>query len=168
MKIILFNGTDKLSANFFAYCDSSLNELGKDLELLELLKSKKNKGNFCENIHGNVFEALIGAIFLDKGYDACEKFVRDRVIIPYIDIERLEGKIISYKSLLIEWCQKQKKAFKYQIYDDTGNDEIKHFAVKLRIDNKVVAKARATSKKKAEEKASKRAFFALQHKIETT
>lgn len=145
-----------------------LNELGKDLELLELLKSKMNKGNFGENIHGNVFEALIGAIFLDKGYDACEKFVRDRVIIPYIDIERLEGKIISYKSLLIEWCQKQKKAFKYQIYDDTGNDEIKHFAVKLRIDNKVVAKARATSKKKAEEKASKRAFFALQHKIETT
>ena len=144
-----------------------LNELGKDLELLELLKSKMNKGNFGENIHGNVFEALIGAIFLDKGYDACEKFVRNRVIIPYIDIERLEGKIISYKSLLIEWCQKQKKAFKYQIYDDTGNDEIKHFAVKLRIDNKVVAKARATSKKKAEEKASKRAFFALQHKIET-
>lgn len=145
-----------------------LNELGKDLELLELLKSKMNKGNFGENIHGNVFEALIGAIFLDKGYDACEKFVRDRVIIPYIDIERLEGKIISYKSLLIEWCQKEKKAFKYQIYDDTGNDETKHFAVKLRIDNKVVAKARATSKKKAEEKASKRAFFALQHKIETT
>lgn len=144
-----------------------LNELGKDLELLELLKSKMNKGNFGENIHGNVFEALIGAIFLDKGYNACEKFVRDRVIIPYIDIERLEGKIISYKSLLIEWCQKEKKAFKYQIYDDTGNDEIKHFAVKLRIDNKVVAKARATSKKKAEEKASKRAFFALQHKIET-
>jgi len=142
-----------------------LNELGKDLGLLDLLNSKMNKVNFGENIHGNVFEALVGAIFLDKGYSGCEKFIYDSVIGPYVDIERLEGKVISYKSLLIEWCQKEKKIFKYLVYDDTGNDNIKHFAVKLRIDDKVIAKGRATSKKKAEEKASKRAFFALQHKI---
>jgi len=143
-----------------------LNELGKDLGLLELLNSKMSKVNFGDNIHGNVFEALVGAIFLDRGYKGCEKFIYDSVIIPYVDIERLEGKVISYKSLLIEWCQKEKKVFKYLVYDDTGNDNIKHFAVKLRIDDKVIAKGRATSKKKAEEKASKRAFFALQHKIE--
>jgi len=143
-----------------------LNELGKDLGLLELLNSKMNKVNFGDNIHGNVFEALVGAIFLDRGYPGCEKFIYDSVIVPYVDIERLEGKVISYKSLLIEWCQKEKKVFKYLVYDDTGNDNIKHFAVKLRIDDKVIAKGRATSKKKAEEKASKRAFFALQHKIE--
>lgn len=143
-----------------------LNELGKDLDLLDLLESKMSKTNFGENIHGNVFEALVGAIFLDKGYQACERFIYDSVIGPYVDIERLEGKVISYKSLLIEWCQKEKKVFKYLVYDDTGNDDVKHFAVKLRIDNKVIAKARATSKKKAEEKASKRAFFALQDKIE--
>ena len=143
-----------------------LNELGKDLDLLDLLESKMSKVNFGENIHGNVFEALVGAIFLDKGYQACEHFIYDSVIGPYVDIERLEGKVISYKSLLIEWCQKEKKTFKYLVYDDTGNDETKHFAVKLRIEDRVIAKARATSKKKAEEKASKRAFFALQHKIE--
>jgi len=143
-----------------------LNELGKDLGLLELVNSKMSKVNFGDNIHGNVFEALVGAIFLDKGYKGTEKFVYDNVIGPYVDIERLEGKVISYKSLLIEWCQKEKKIFKYLVYDDTGNDNIKHFAVKLRIDDKVIAKGRATSKKKAEEKASKRAFFALQDKIE--
>lgn len=142
-----------------------LNELGKDLNLLELVESKMSKANFGDNIHGNVFEALIGAIFLNKGYTGCEKFIYDVVIEPYVDIERLEGKVISYKSLLIEWCQKEKKIFKYLVYDDTGNDDIKHFAVKLKIDDKVVAKARATSKKKAEEKASKRAFFAFQDKI---
>ncbi|NQY27880.1 MAG: ribonuclease III [Flavobacteriaceae bacterium] len=142
-----------------------LNELGKDLELLSLVNSKMSKVNFGDNIHGNVFEALVGAIFLDKGYKGAEKFIYDSVIVPYVDIERLEGKVISYKSLLIEWCQKEKKVFKYLVYDDTGNDNIKHFAVKLRIDNKVIAKGRATSKKKAEEKASKRAFFALQDKI---
>ncbi len=142
-----------------------LNELGKDLNLLELVESKMSKANFGDNIHGNVFEALIGAIFLNKGYTGCKKFIYDVVIEPYVDIERLEGKVISYKSLLIEWCQKEKKIFKYLVYDDTGNDDIKHFAVKLKIDDKVVAKARATSKKKAEEKASKRAFFAFQDKI---
>ncbi|WP_053990499.1 ribonuclease III [Mangrovimonas sp. TPBH4] len=142
-----------------------LNELGKELKLIDLVKSKIAKSNFGNNIHGNLFEALVGAIFLDRGYKYCERFIFDRVINPHVDIETLEGKVISYKSLLIEWCQKEKKTFDYNVYEDTGNDNLKHFSVKLSIDNKVVAKARATSKKKAEEKASKRAFFAFQNKI---
>lgn len=142
-----------------------LNELGKDLELIRYVESRIPKSHFGENIHGNVFEALVGAIYLDRGYKYCEKFINKRVIEPYVDIEQLEGKVISYKSLIIEWCQKQKKSFNFDVYDDTGNDSLKHFAVKLSIDDSIVAKARATSKKKAEERASKRAFFALQDKI---
>jgi ribonuclease-3 len=141
-----------------------LNELGRDLKLIDFVKSRIPKDNFGENIHGNLFEALVGAIFLDRGYKYCEKFIDYRVISPYVDIERLEGKVISYKSLLIEWCQKEKKSFKFDVYDDTGNDELKHFAVKLFIDDRVAGKARATSKKKAE-KASKRAYFAFQKQI---
>ncbi|MFV0572376.1 MAG: ribonuclease III [Xanthomarina gelatinilytica] len=142
-----------------------LNELGRDLNLIRLVESKIPKGQFGDNIHGNLFEALVGAIFLDKGYKYCEKFIYKKVIIPYVDIEKLEGKVISYKSLLIEWCQKEKKTFDYHVYEDTGNDDIRHFSVKLSIEDKVVAKARATSKKKAEEKASKRAFFVFQKQI---
>ncbi|GGZ74878.1 ribonuclease III [Algibacter mikhailovii] len=142
-----------------------LNELGKGLKLIDWVDSKIPSGQFGENIHGNLFEALIGAIFLDRGYKYCEKFINSRVIIPYVDIETLEGKVISYKSLLIEWCQKEKKTFNYNVYEDTGNDDVKHFSVKLSIDDKVIAKGRATSKKKAEEKASKRAFFAFQSRI---
>ncbi len=142
-----------------------LNELGKDLGLINFVESRIPKTHFGDNIHGNVFEALIGAIYLDRGYKYCEIFITKKVINPYVDIEQLEGKVISYKSLVIEWCQKQKKTFKYNVYEDTGNDELKHFAVKLSIDNAIVAKARATSKKKAEERASKRAYFALQNKI---
>jgi len=142
-----------------------LNELGKELNLIDLVESKIPKSNFGNNIHGNLFEALVGAIFLDKGYNYCEKFIYSKVIKPHVDIETLEGKVISYKSLLIEWCQKEKKTFDFQVYEDTGNDELKHFSVKLSINDKVVAKARATSKKKAEEKASRRAFFAFQSKI---
>lgn len=145
-----------------------LNELGKDLNLIDYVESRIPKSHFGDNIHGNVFEALVGAIYLDRGYEYCEKFISKRVIAPYVDIEQLEGKVISYKSLIIEWCQKQKKSFHYDVYEDTGNDTIKHFAVKLSIGNKIIAKARGTSKKKAEERASKRAFFALQDRMEKT
>ena len=143
-----------------------LNELGRDLNLIEL-ESKVATQHFGENIHGNIFEALVGAIFLDKGYAFCENFIQKRVIIPYVNIEKLEGKVISYKSLLIEWCQKEKKQFHYDVYDDNGLDGQKYFGVKLSIDHKVIAKARATSKKKAEEKASQRAYFVFQEKINT-
>ncbi len=142
-----------------------LNELGKDLKLIALVKTNITKSQFGINIHGNLFEALVGAIYLDRGYGYCERFIKEAVIDPYVDIESLEGQVISYKSLLIEWCQKEKKIFNYEMYEDTGKDEMKHFAVKLWIDDKVVGKARATSKKKAEEKASKRAYFAFQAKI---
>ncbi|GGD15627.1 ribonuclease 3 [Hyunsoonleella pacifica] len=142
-----------------------LNELGRELNLIDLVESKIPSGQFGDNIHGNLFEALVGAIFLDKGYKQCEKFIYKRIISPHVDIEQLEGKVISYKSLLIEWCQKEKKTFNYNVYEDTGNDDVRHFSVKLSIGDKIVAKARATSKKKAEEKASKRAFFAFQNKM---
>jgi ribonuclease-3 len=142
-----------------------LNELGKDLHLVDLVNSKVPTAHFGDNIHGNIFEALVGAIFLDKGYSGCEQFIQRRVIIPYVNIARLEGKVISYKSLVIEWCQKEKKIFHFDIFDDNGNDGQKYFGVKLSIDEKVIAKSRATSKKKAEEIAAKRAYFAFQEKI---
>ena len=144
-----------------------LNELGRDLNLIAFIESKVPASHFGENIHGNVFEALVGAIYLDQGYNFCEKFIYKRVIIPYVDIAKLEGKVISYKSLLIEWCQKEKKSFHYDVFEDNGITGERLFGVKLSIDQKVIAKARAASKKKAEEKASQRAYFALQNKIDS-
>lgn len=142
-----------------------LNELGRDLNLIKWVESKVNTQHFGENIHGNLFEALVGAIYLDRGFTYCEKFIKKKVILPYVDIPKLEGKVISYKSLLIEWCQKEKRPFNYEVYEDNGNEGQKYFAVKLKIEGKIIAKARATSKKKAEEKASQRAYFAFQEKI---
>lgn len=144
-----------------------LNELGRDLNLIKFIESKVPVAHFGENIHGNVFEALVGAIYLDQGYTYCEKFIQKRVVVPYVDISKLEGKVISYKSLLIEWCQKEKKTFHYDVYEDNGISGERLFGVKLSIDNKIVAKARAASKKKAEEKASQRAYFAFQEKIDS-
>jgi ribonuclease-3 len=142
-----------------------LNELGKDLNLIRFVKSNIDQSNVGDNIHGNIFEALIGAIYLDKGYNFCQKFIYEHVIVPYVDIEKLEGKITSYKGLIIEWCQKKKKKYKFDTYEDSGNESIKHFSVRVSIDGEHVAKGRATSKKKAEEQASKRVYFAFQSEI---
>ncbi len=142
-----------------------LNELGKDLDLIKYVKSNFDKENVGDNIYGNIFESLIGAIYLDRGYNYCKKFIYEKVIIPYVDIPKLEGKITSYKGLIIEWCQKQKKQYDFDIYEDSGNETIKHFSVKISIDGSLIAKGRATSKKKAEEQASKRVYFALQDQI---
>ncbi len=143
-----------------------LNELGRELNLLRYVRAAIPKEHFGANIYGNLFEALIGAIYLDRGYKYCEKFIFKRVIEPYVDIEKLEGRIISYKSVLIEWCQKEKKKFNFEVYEDTGQDAVKHFGVKLTIDKSVAGKARATSKKKAEEIAAKRAYYAFQREIQ--
>src|SRR5574343_275651 len=142
-----------------------LNELGRDFNLIQFVESKVNPQHFGENIHGNIFEAFIGAIYLDRGYTYCEKFIQNKIIKPYVDIAKLEGKVISYKSLIIEWCQKEKKSFKFDIYEDNGKEGAKFFGVKLYIDEQLVSKARATSKKKAEETAAKRAYFVFQEKI---
>ena len=142
-----------------------LNELGRDFNLVGFVESKVNSSQFGENIHGNLFEAFIGAIYLDRGYSFCEKFIRTKIIKQYVNIAQLEGKVISYKSLIIEWCQKEKLSFAFDFVEDNGIEGQKYFGVKLLIDQKIISKARATSKKKAEEKASQRAYFALQEKI---
>ena len=142
-----------------------LNELGKDFGLIRFVKSSIPNQNFGDNIHGNLFEALIGAIHLDKGYVFTDRFIYKNVIEPYVDIEKLEGKITSYKSVLIEWGQKNKNKIRFNVYEDSGNDSIKHFSVRLSINNEQVSKGRATSKKKAEEIASKRAYYSLQNQI---
>jgi len=145
-----------------------LNELGKDLNLIDFVKSNISQDNVGDNIYGNIFEALIGAIYLDKGYNYCKKFIYEKVIVPYVDIPKLEGKITSYKGLIIEWCQKQKKKYYIESYEDSGNEPIKHFSVKISIDGEQIAKGRATSKKKAEEQASKRVYYVFQNQIENS
>ena len=142
-----------------------LNALGKDLELLKFVKSNVTNNQISENIHGNIFEALIGAIYLDRGYNYCHQFIYEQVILPYVDISKLEGKISSYKGFIIEWCQKNKKKHKFDSYEDTGNQDKKHFSVRISIDGIIVAKGRATSKKKAEEIAAKRVYFSMQDKM---
>jgi ribonuclease-3 len=142
-----------------------LNSLGVELNLIRFVKSSIANNRIGENIHGNIFEALVGAIYLDKGYGYCEKFIQKKVIDRFIDLPALENKIASYKGLIIEWCQKTKTTLDFETYEDSGNESIRHYSVRLKINGKIVAKGRATSKKKAEEIASRRIYFIFQNDI---
>src|SRR5690554_1441929 len=78
---------------------SHLNRVGKSLQLEKLLKSKVPLRQFGDNIFGNLLEALIGAIYVDAGFTICEQFIRQNILTEFQDLERLENKITSYKSL---------------------------------------------------------------------
>jgi len=145
----------------------NLNKIGKSFKLLEYLQSQVKQEHFSDNIYGNLLEALIAAIYIDQGYKKCEKFITDKIISPFIDIEELENKVISYKSYMIEWCQKNKYSYEIKECHDTGIIEKgQHFfAMSFMLNNQSVAKARETSKKKAEEKVCRRAYYALQDKF---
>lgn len=141
-----------------------LNELGKHFDLVALLNSKSSRSKMGNHIHGNLFESLVGAIYEDRGYNACAMFIHD-LLKNEIDIDRLVNKITSYKGVLIEWSQKKKVRLKFESYEDSGNQSTKFFSVKLYIDGKVIAKGRSTSKKKAEEIAAKRAYYVYQSQM---
>ena len=74
-------------------------------------------------MYGNALEALIGAIYLDQGYDVCYKFIRDVMIEKYIDVDTLVRKEINFKSNLIEWSQKNKFVISFDLIESfTDND----------------------------------------------
>ena len=143
-----------------------LNKIGLELGLINLMDSNLEISKFGEDTHGNLLESIIGAVFLDKGFKMCEKFIHRIIINPHVNISRLEGKIASYKSLIVEWGQKKKIKLNFNCTEDQTAEEAKHFSVSLKIDNKTIAKARSTSRKKAEEKAAQRGYFYLQKQIE--
>ena len=106
-------------------------------------------------------EALIGAVFIDRGYLKCQDFILSKIIADHVDIEQLEHSVLSYKGLLIEWGQKRKKKVRFTTTSDTGLDPEINYSTSILINEVIVVKARGGSKKKTEEKAAKRAYCAL-------
>ena len=135
-----------------------LNRMGKSLDLYPLLQSRTEKNHYGDDIHGNIFEALVGAVFVDGGFLKCRSFVETKIIGPYIDLDNLKGRVVSYKGTLVNWFQKQKMTYEYDVFEDSGANKLM-FKAKLFVDKTLVASARASNKKKAAEKVSKRAYF---------
>lgn len=139
----------------------NLNKLGDELGLKNLIQN--HKINLSENISGNLFEALIGAIYIESGYRVCKNLILKRMFTEE-KITHLENKIISYKSLLLEWSQKRKVNIHYDTQIGEHFEKTPAFKCIVTIDGKKIANATDVSKKKAEEKAAQRAFYYLNKK----
>lgn len=140
----------------------NLNKLGEDLGLPKFLQ-KNNGTSLGENIAGNLFEAFVGALFLDFNYDLCKKIILEKFLTPS-EMNKLENKIISYKSLLLEWSQKKKMSIRYETCEELQVNKSVLFRCIVWLGDNKIANATESSKKKAEEKAAQRAFYILNKK----
>lgn len=132
-----------------------LNQIGKEMGLLELAQISNHHKNFGDDIHGNLLESLIGALFIDRGYEKTKGYVIKNIILPHVDMDRLDSLVLSYKAFLIEWGQKQKKEIRFITEEDTTVHPKINYTAKIFLDQELLAKSKALSKKKAEEKAAR-------------
>ncbi len=140
----------------------NLNKLGDELGLTKLLQNGSSM-TLGENISGNLFEAFVGAVYMDAGYEICRKTVLERLLTPS-EMNKLENKIVSYKSLLLEWSQKRKVTLKYETHEEVQPNHNMVFRTCVLLGERKLTNATASSKKKAEEKAAQRAFYILNKK----
>lgn len=136
---------------------AQLNKLSIKLGLNALIKSEMYNHQ-CKSMHGNAFEAFVGAIYLDRGYEFAKKIVLSRVIDVHLDIEKIENEDTNFKSQLIEWSQKEKIPIEFKVINEIGNGYGKQYLVELLVNNEVYADGRDYSIKGAEQIAAGKAL----------
>lgn len=93
----------------------TLNRLAIEIGLDKLIKYSARQSSHNSYMCGNAFEALVGAIYLDRGYRACKHFMEHRIIGPYINLEKISRKEVNFKSKLIEWSQKNRVELTFEL-----------------------------------------------------
>lgn len=139
---------------------SFLNNLGKELKLEKHLSYQLNSISITEtNIRGNTFEALIGAMYLDGGISLVDMFLQKKIYVKHINWNEIDRKVVDFKSKLIQYSQKENIKLEYiLIGEEKTNLNIIEFEILITLDDKKIISAIGTSKKKAEQKASKLAL----------
>ena len=142
---------------------NNLNALGKKLgfdKLIEFDTKILNAGR-QGSLLGDAFEALIGAVYLDKGYDFTRNFLVNHIIKSHIDIHKLEQTETNFKSKLIEWCQRHGKDISFDVITNLDGESAKLFTVQAVVDGEVMGSGKEFSKKNAEKLAAEKACTAL-------
>ncbi len=139
----------------------ALNEIASHMELDVFLK-QLGATRISQTMMGNTFEAFVGAIYLDVGYNRTKKFIINKMLRQYIDVHHLETVNTNYKSQLLEYSQKNHKTISYSVlshYRTKNNRE--RFKIAVLLDGKSLATAEDFSKKSAEQKASEKALIQI-------
>ncbi|MTI21240.1 ribonuclease III [Fulvivirga sp. RKSG066] len=136
----------------------SLNVLGKKVGLNQLVEYDKTKRSKLshKSLYGDTLEALVGAVYLDKGYRFCAKFIIEKLITPYFDISEVAKSDTNFKSKIIEYAQQKNKNVRFDIINVTNDKHHKEFTAQVFIDDKPLGKGHGHSKKKAEQNASQK------------
>jgi len=124
------------------------------LGLDKLVVKDAGPGTF-RSMYGDALEALIGAIYVDKGYKASQKFVLDHIINIHLDLNTIESTEINFKSKILNWAQREKHVVVFETIEE--NPQTKLISVRLVIDEKEISNAKDFSKKKAEQIAAEAA-----------
>ena len=142
---------------------NNLNALARKLGLDGLIQYDNRTVNSTRqgSLLGDAFEALIGAVYLDKGYDFTKSFLINRIIKSHIDIHTLEQTETNFKSKLIEWCQRHGKDVLFELAQNQEGESSKLFTVQVNIDGDIMGLGKEFSKKNAEKLAAEKACEAL-------
>ncbi|WP_185871597.1 ribonuclease III family protein [Blattabacterium cuenoti] len=145
-------------------CRRNLNEISRKLTIADIFSDQSII--FDNNILGNTLEALIGFIYLYRGYHSCENFVHKKILHPHVNVEKLQNEIFSYKVWIIEWSQKNKLSISFKTFrENKDQNKIIYLSVFTISEYEIQTKGRGSSKKKSEEMAAKEAYFIVQRKI---
>lgn len=140
----------KIRASFV--CEKALATYAKQLDMVKYIKVGHGQlNNINDTIIADVFEAVLGALYLDQGYEISKKYI-DEIIIPYIksDYHFLED----YKSILQEMVQTDKKSLEYVLIEESGPSHNKRFKIEVKIEGMTYGTGVGKSKKEAEQKAA--------------
>ena len=141
----------------------ALNHLAADMGLEKLILAAQGTRMAHTNIGGNAFEALMGAIYLDRGYKHCHWFISNRVIGRYVDLENVAQKEVNFKSKLLEWSQKNRINISFK---DSADDN-KGFKTIIVMEGITLARGNGRSKKESQQEASKEALTRMRREPKT-
>ncbi|MDH5608499.1 MAG: putative dsRNA-binding protein, partial [Cyclobacteriaceae bacterium] len=141
----------------------SLNNLAKKIGLGNLIDYQQHNKNLTpKSMFGDSLEALIGAVYLDKGFGFCRKFILTKLLSPHFDLEDLINTITNHKSRIIEWGQKENKTIVFDMVENENNQKLRQFVAQIVIDGIPYEKGFGPSKKKAEQDAARKTLEHLE------
>ena len=139
----------------------SLNKLSEKLGFCDYIRHAPDTGSQARSMGGNAFEALMGAIYLDRGYDFAKQIIIERIIKIHIDLEQLQSTDVNFKSKLLEWSQKHKKNTVFKMLEEIGEGHKKQFHVQVVIDGQPYGDAIDRSIRGAEQLAAEKTYKML-------
>lgn len=133
----------------------TLNRIAVQIGLDKLIKYTTRQSSHNSYMCGNAFEALVGAIYLDRGYETCKFFMEERIIKPYLNLDKLSRKEVNFKSKLIEWGQKNRFLIEFNLLEQSVDEQQNPvFETQVMVENIPAGQGRGYSKKESQQEAA--------------